>query len=563
MNEYQLGIYEKIRHEEIQKDTKNTRKKKGDDEQIYSSYRIGSRMACSFVYPEDMPNPYDIGYKLELYEQQKEAKQRSAIKRGIPLNDDDTDEVDIDDETKLANYIKQTLLTTLKRKKHKYLSLENKSLHKHSPKYVNMILNLMESCKKGKALVYSYFKELIGLNLFSIVMEETGQWEEFIIKKINNEWHLITGNPEHANNSNHSKSKLSSLKDTLSKSKLHNTNNKANNTNVHKMYYAFFSGKEDKEKKNIIPMLFNGNLDALPNNCGPLKRQILTYFGKESSRNLKGDVIKCLMTTRTGAEGLDLKCVRSVHVSEPYWQPVLIEQVIGRAVRTNSHVDLPEKERDVDVYIYMSTILPNMVQNIKNPDVRTDVAKYDNGLNKKGKVVTSDESLYILSAKKKVIADQVLQMIKDTAIDCSLTYGINKIQAPETVCLDYETHDRDDYLFTPSISDTMDIIDIKQEYQVVDRYIKKTIKGTTYAIAIQPAPNGKQYIYPITVLDTVRVPKPVGELVVKDGKTIPALYKAKVGKATTDTKAAKSKTTTSKLSSKGNKLKSKSRKLKH
>ena len=517
MNEYQLGIYEKIRHEEIQKDTKNSRKKKGDDEQTYSSYRIGSRMACSFVYPEDMPNPYDIGYKVELYEQQLEAKRKSAARRGIKF-DEEENEIDVDDEKKLANYIKTTLLKTLRRKKNKYLALDNKSLHKHSPKYLNMIMNLMESCKKGKALVYSYFKELIGLNMFSLVMEATGEWEEFKIKKIDNEWHLITGNPEQKSES---RSISSSLSKSISKS------NKQSKPIKQKMNYVFFSGKEDKEKKNIIPMIFNGKLDALPNNCGPLKRQLLTYFGKEGSRNLKGDVIKCLMTTRTGAEGLDLKCVRSVHVSEPYWQPVLIEQVIGRAVRTNSHIDLPEKERDVDVYIYMSTITPNMVQNIKNPDVRTDVAKYNDGLNKKGKVVTSDEALYILSAKKKVVAEQVLQMIKDTAIDCSLTYGINKIQAPETVCLDYDTKDRDDYLFTPSISDTMDIIDVKQEYQVVDRYIKKTIKGKEYAIAIQPAPNGKQYIYPITVLNTVRVPKPLGELVVKEGRTIPALYKVK------------------------------------
>lgn len=526
MNDYQLGIYEKIRHEEIQHDTKSARKKKGDDDVTSSSYRIASRMACSFVYPEDMPNPYDIGYKLELYEQQVEAEKKSLARKGKAVYDEDY-EVDVDNEKKIALFIKQNLLKTLVKKKSRYLSLDNGSLQKHSPKYANMIKNVNESCKKGKALLYSNFKKLIGLNLFSVVMEASGLWEEFIIKKIDNEWHLITSNPEYSNNNKHKS--VSSLKKSMSKTKKDTKKDTTSDklSSKEKMRYVFFSGEQKGEEKYLIPLIFNGKLDALPSNCEPLKRQIRTYFGEEASRNLRGDVIKCLLTTRTGAEGLDLKCVRSVHVSEPYWQPVLIEQIIGRAVRTNSHIELPEKDRDVDVYIYMSTITPNMVQNIKNPDVRTDMAKYNEGLNKKGKVVTSDEALFILSARKKVVADQVLQMIKDTAFDCTLTYGINKIQSPDIVCLDYETKDRDDYLFTPSIDDTIDIIDIKQEYQIVDKYIKKTIKGVEYAIAINPSSNGKQYIYPITVLNTVRIPKPVGEIIKKDGKLLPALYKKK------------------------------------
>ena len=259
------------------------------------------------------------------------------------------------------------------------------------------------------------------------------------------------------------------------------------------------------------------------------------------------------MTTKSGAEGLDLHCIRSVHISEPYWQPVLIEQVIGRAVRTNSHIALPEKERNVDVFMYMATIASNMVQNIKNADVRTDVAKYNDGLGKKGKVVTSDEALYITSARKKVIADQVLQMIQDTAFDCTLTYGKNKIQQPNIVCLDYETRDRDDYLFTPSIEDTTDIVDIKQEYQVIDTYVKKIIAGKEYAISVQPAPNGKQYIYPVEILTRVRAPKPVGEIVSRNGKMVPALYKkkdAKSRKVKKTTKTAKKTTSNTKSKTK-------------
>ena len=536
MNDYQLGIYEKVRHVEIQKDRKNTMKRKADDEMTYSSYRLDSRMACSLVFPEDIPNPYESGYSLELYERQVEAKRESAKRKGEDFIEEEY-EITEDNEKMLDKYIKKTILKTLTRKKKQYMSLDNGSLLKHSPKYYSMIKNIMEASNKGKILVYSYFKKLIGLNLFSVALEATGEWQKFEIKKINKEWHLITNNPEIKELRSSSSLKKSITKSTKSK------NNKP------KMNYIFFSGDEKGELKYILPLLFNGKLNELPNNCEPLKRQIRTYFGEKASANIRGEVIKCLMTTKSGAEGLDLHCIRSVHISEPYWQPVLIEQVIGRAVRTNSHIALPEKERNVDVFMYMATIPAEKVQNIKNADVRTDLAKYNDGLGKKGKVVTSDEALYITSARKKVIADQVLQMIQDTAFDCTLTYGKNKIQQPNIICLDYETRDRDDYLFTPSIEDTTDIVDIKQEYQVVDTYIKKIINNVEYAIAVQPAPNGKQYIYPVEILTRVRAPKPVGEIVSRNGKMIPALYKKKV------VKSRKGKTTKSKTNktSKSNK----------
>ena len=42
-----------------------------------------------------------------------------------------------------------------------------------------------------------------------------------------------------------------------------------------------------------------------------------------------------------------------VHLMEPYWHPVRLEQVIGRARRICSHQDLPEKDRNVTVNLYL------------------------------------------------------------------------------------------------------------------------------------------------------------------------------------------------------------------
>jgi len=62
-----------------------------------------------------------------------------------------------------------------------------------------------------------------------------------------------------------------------------------------------------------------------------------------------GDV-RLLFLSKAGGEGLDLKGVRNVIILEPSWNTATEEQVIGRAVRYDSHADLPIAQRHVDVY---------------------------------------------------------------------------------------------------------------------------------------------------------------------------------------------------------------------
>ena len=60
------------------------------------------------------------------------------------------------------------------------------------------------------------------------------------------------------------------------------------------------------------------------------------------------------MFTSSGAEGINLKNTRFVHIMEPYWNFIRIDQVFGRAIRMMSHVDLPEDKRFVEQYLYLS-----------------------------------------------------------------------------------------------------------------------------------------------------------------------------------------------------------------
>ena len=68
-----------------------------------------------------------------------------------------------------------------------------------------------------------------------------------------------------------------------------------------------------------------------------------------------GQAVKLLMITSSGAEGINLKNTRFVHIVEPYWNMVRPEQVIGRARRICSHQDLPEELTNGEsLFIYVS-----------------------------------------------------------------------------------------------------------------------------------------------------------------------------------------------------------------
>lgn len=505
MSDYQLGIYETIRHEEIQKDKKSSRRK-NDDDAMKTTYRIHSRLACSFVYPDDIPNPYDIK-KLELMEQQVEA---------LTAAGEEVEEIDEENEQAITKFIKENLMKMIRKNKAKYFDIPSGALARYSPKYVAMIKNIMKA--PGLVLVYSYFKTMVGLNMFALALEETGEWEEFQIKKIDKQWHLITGNPD----MEHKKSRSSS-------------NNQNNNREIkgaeqpkkRKNCYVFYSGAEDKDYREIVKYIYNSEFDRLPESCNPLKASLKKLYAGDE--NLHGQVIKMMMTTRTGAEGLDLKHVRSIHITEPYWQPVLLDQVIGRGVRNNSHIRLPLAERNVEVFIYMATIPGHMLTKISQADVRVDFAKYNDGLGMKGRVVTSDEALYITSEHKRVITNQLLHLMKESAFDCALNYAVNSKQHydPQIVCMNYETKDRDEYLFTPSIEDTQDLIAVNQEMPVVEEYtpfnvnkFDKDGKLIIYYASNTPRPTGIYLFYDERIMTQVRKPEPAGYIEFAEGKKI-------------------------------------------
>jgi SNF2 family DNA or RNA helicase len=66
-----------------------------------------------------------------------------------------------------------------------------------------------------------------------------------------------------------------------------------------------------------------------------------------------------LFITSTVRQGITLLRTRALHIMEPSWNESMLSQIIGRVVRFRSHADLPEEERHVDIYSWITLYKKN------------------------------------------------------------------------------------------------------------------------------------------------------------------------------------------------------------
>jgi superfamily II DNA or RNA helicase len=114
-----------------------------------------------------------------------------------------------------------------------------------------------------------------------------------------------------------------------------------------------------------------------------------------NDNNKDGTKIKVVLISRAGSEGVDFKFIRQVHILDPWYTMNRIEQIIGRAVRSFSHKDLPFEKRNVEIYLH-GTILPD------------------------NKEEAADLYVYRVAEYKAVQMGRVSRILKETAVDCLL-----------------------------------------------------------------------------------------------------------------------------------------------
>jgi hypothetical protein len=440
MSDWQFEVYKAIRLEE-RKQESDAKKRRGRPAavknvvgEVYkdaaSSYRIFSRACCNFAFPKELlprPKPASVATAIEMGEMvadedngdaaaAKKIKHKrdvnAAIIRRITEelieghasehsksngNDDVDSDSDSDSDSSSdeeegegakkksvressASYehLLQRTLANLKKDSLKYLTREH--LQMYSPKFLHVFDNINRSGPefRGLHLLYSQFRTLEGIGIFRLVMEANGYVQFKVANTRDDGWNQVV-DPADAD----------------------------------KPTYALYTGTETVEEKEIIRNVYNGTWDNLPSN---LRDKLVTRYGSE--KNKYGAVIKLLMITASGAEGINLRNVRFVHIMEPYWHPVRTEQIIGRANRICSHVDLPEDERTVNVFLYVMKFTKTQIglsDRAAIEIVKRDVSKLHPTV-----PFSTDESLYEISQIKERVNRQLLTVVKSSAMDCAL-----------------------------------------------------------------------------------------------------------------------------------------------
>ena len=439
MSDHQFIDYAKERNTEISREPK--KKKSGADEnkellKVSGSYRTFTRAKCNFAFPSEIPRPMPPGFNPE-----------KDVREDAFDNIRDDNELDIgevgDDE--VVNAISgeyeraiNKALEELKENQDRYLKGEG--LMQCSPKFAKILENLRNPDNRGLHLVYTAFRTLEGVGVLKLVLEANG-FAEFKLKKAGNTWIIDeSANPEDAK----------------------------------KPKFVLYTGTETSEEKEIIRNIYNSNWNFVPATIGDKLRNI-------NENNYYGEVIKIMMITSSGAEGINLENTRFVHIVEPYWHMVRIDQVVGRARRICSHKNLPESLRTIQVFLYMSKFSDKQKFSGENVGIMNRDTSRLRKVSKTAKMgetsITTDETLFEIAVIKDRLTKQLLKSVKESSVDCSV-YDNSK---EGLVCYTYGYAKSNEFGSFPNYNEDRYV---REGTDVVAKKVKIdtiTIKGVKYA----------------------------------------------------------------------------------
>jgi SNF2 family DNA or RNA helicase len=129
-------------------------------------------------------------------------------------------------------------------------------------------------------------------------------------------------------------------------------------------------------------------------------------------RRYNEGLLKVLIISKAGGEGIDLKNTTSMVIMEPSWNEATHRQVIGRAVRFQSHVSLPRAKQHVAIYRL------HMVKPSEVPIVKTAFSKLwlenEDGLNS---ALSIDLYLRNRSRLKQIELDEFVDHLRRGSIE--------------------------------------------------------------------------------------------------------------------------------------------------
>jgi hypothetical protein len=405
MSNKQFGIYKLYR----QAERKSEKPSKNNEDEISSTYRIFSRLFCNFVM-NDRPMP-DAKFKLSDLdtESNEDAGKvvanmlKKARKKEETVLDNDTIAEGVEEGDNIlmkvggVQYKKriEDALLTIATQDNGDFYLSKQGLGTYSPKFLRMLENIQNPNNEGLHLIYSQFRTMEGIGIFSLVLEHHG-FARFKVKKSSGGvWSLNIANED-----------------------------------MHKPKYIMYTGTENADERELLRNIYNADWDQVPSNVSD---EIFQLFGNS---NLMGEIVKVIMITSSGSEGISLKATRFVHLMEYYWHPSRAEQVIGRARRICSHAKLSKELQTVEVFVYLMEFTKEQM----NPENAGEIIQKDlSKINQKP--ITSDEYLYEISEIKKNIVSQILTTIQESSFDCYVHNGDN--------CLNFANPSGNKFAYVP------------------------------------------------------------------------------------------------------------------
>ena len=260
--------------------------------------------------------------------------------------------------------------------------LDEKYLKNYSCKYYNAL----QSIKFGKGISFVFSSHIWGGVLpFALMLEQNG-FRRYIVE---GEKPLLDYTPNRKGGGG--KKEICAICGNLLSNQIH----KESNPNYHKFKiatYIIVTGD------TAISKIETGQLRDIVNNIN----------------NKNGEIVKVIIGTQKTGEGIDFKCIRQIHILEAWYNMARIEQIIGRGIRTCSHVELPESDRNVEVY-HHACLAPN------------------NSTQKEKETEMIDTHFYRIAEDKDKKIKVVERILRKSAVDCVLNKNGNYIDTKETV----------------------------------------------------------------------------------------------------------------------------------
>lgn len=433
MTGHQFETYEKFRNKELEMEQAQARRKArmgaaADDpfNRPTSVYRAFSRMACNFAFPKEVARPFPTDMRMAQRQMDLEEGERDVEPDapGAPAAAADKKKAA---EAKLQDAYEEALtkaMATVAERGDRYLT-EEAMADAYAPKMAAALHDIHES--PGKTLLYSQFRTVEGIGMFRLALAQAGWRELTVTKGGNGGWALADAGVMDARYAG-------------------------------KRYVVLDS---DRERSEVLMRVFNGSFGGAKGIPASLRRGLAAHGYETMADNYYGEMVSLVMISQSGAEGISLKHVRRVLIMEPFWNDVRIEQVIGRAARAYSHVELPEDERVVEVRMYNSVFTKEQVE--RSFTIQT----HDLG-------ITSDTHVLRLAQRKTTIIGHFLNWMQRGAVDCRILAKNNRARTgPSGACYAFPANrPRDDLAYLPAMAD-----DVAAQERLDRRTEEAEVKG--------------------------------------------------------------------------------------